>query len=82
MLGADGTGPLDVRALITTGDGVSIHAHYSGVMSPGVDGIPQIVTAPLFEVGDEHYSWLNGLQAIALGAAGTGTVDDDVYRIL
>lgn len=79
---ADGTAQLDVRALITTDDGASIHAHYSGIMSPGADGAPRIVTAPLFEVGDERYSWLNALQTVAIGAAGTGTVDYDVYRIL
>ena len=79
---ADGTAQLDVRALITTDDGASIHAHYLGIMSPGADGAPRIVTAPLFEAGDERYTWLNGLQAVAVGAPGAGSVDYDVYRIL
>jgi hypothetical protein len=69
-------------ALITTDDGSSIHAHYLGIMSPGADGSPRIVTAPLFEAGDERYTWLNGLQAVAVGAPGAGSVDYDVYRIL
>lgn len=79
---ADGTAQLDVRALITTDDGATIHTHYSGIMAPGADGSPRIVTAPLFEAGDERYAWLNTVQAIAVGAPGAGTVDYDVYRVL
>jgi Protein of unknown function (DUF3237) len=80
-LRADGTAQLDVRALVTTDDGASIHMHYLGVMSPGESG-PRIVTAPLFEAGDERYAWLNSVQAVAVGAPGAGSVDYDVYRIL
>lgn len=78
---ADGTAQIDVRALVTTDDGAAIHMHYLGVMAPGADG-PRIITAPLFEVGDERYSWLNGVQAIAVGAPGANSVDYDVYRVL
>ena len=78
---ADGTAQLDVRALIHTDDGAVIHTHYRGIMAPGENG-PRITTAPLFETGDERYSWLNGVQAIAVGAPGQGTVDYDVYRIV
>ena len=78
---ADGTAQLDVRALIQTDDGAVIHTHYRGIMAPG-DGGPRITTAPLFETGDERYAWLNGVQAIAVGSPGQGTVDYDVYRIL
>jgi hypothetical protein len=78
---ADGMAQLDVRALITTDDGAVIHTHYLGVMAPGEAG-PRIVTAPLFETGDERYTWLNGLQAVAVGAPGAGAVDYDVYRVL
>ena len=77
---ADGTAQLDVRVMINTHDGAAIHTHYTGIMAPH-DGAPRIITAPLFETGDERYSWLNGVQAIAIGAPGAGSVDYDVYRI-
>lgn len=78
---ADGTAQLDVRALVHTHDGAVIHTHYTGIMAPGENG-PRIITAPLFETGDERYAWLNGVQAVATGAPGAGTVDYDVYRVL
>lgn len=80
-LRADGTAQLDVRALVHTTDGAAIHMHYKGVMAPGAEG-PRIITAPLFETGDERYTWLNGVQAIAVGAPGANSVDYDVYRVL
>jgi len=80
-LRADGTAQLDVRALITTDDGASIHMRYLGVMAPGEAG-PRIITAPLFEAGAEQYTWLNGVQAVAIGAPGANTVDYDVHRVL
>lgn len=79
---ADGTAQLDVRALIRTDDGAIIHTTYKGIMAPTEGGGPRITTAPLFETGDEKYAWLNSIQAIAVGAPGSGTVDYDVYRIL
>ena len=78
---ADGSAQLDVRALIQTDDGAAIHTHYLGIMSP-TDSGPRIITAPLFETGDDRYTWLNSIQAVAVGTAGTGTVDYDVYRVL
>lgn len=78
---ADGTAQLDVRALINTDDGAAIHVHYTGIMAPGESG-PRIITAPLFEAGDERYTWLNAVQAVAVGAPGASSVDYDIYRIL
>lgn len=79
---ADGTAQLDVRALIRTDDGAVIHTTYKGIMAPTEDGERRITTAPLFEAGDEKYTWLNAIQAIAIGAPGQGVVQYDVYRIL
>lgn len=78
---ADGTAQLDVRALIRTTDGAVIHTTYKGIMEQTADG-RRIVTAPLFETGDANYSWLNSIQAIAVGTPGDGVVDYDVFRIL
>jgi hypothetical protein len=78
----DGTAQLDVRALIRTSDGAMIHTSYKGIMSPDADGKPRIITAPLFETGDERYSWLNSIQAIAVGAPGKNGVTYDVYRLV
>lgn len=78
---ADGTAQLDVRALVTTDDGATIHMSYKGIMKPGESG-PRIVTAPLFETGDERYAWLNSVQAVAIGAPGENSVAYEVYAIV
>ena len=78
---ADGTAQLDVRIVIHTDDGAAIHCSYKGIMAPH-NGAPRIVTAPLFETGDERYAWLNSIQAIAVGAPGAGSVDYDLYQIV
>lgn len=78
---ADGTAQLDVRIVLTTNDGALIYVTYKGIMSPDADGKPRIVTAPLFETGDERYAWLTQIQAIAIGRPGDGVVDYDIYRI-
>jgi len=72
---------LDVRILLTTGDGASIHMAYEGIMAPGEEG-PRIIAAPLFQTGDERYAWLNDVQAISIGKPGTGCVDYEVYRVI
>lgn len=77
---ADGSAQLDVRALIVTDDGASIHVSYKGIMSRTESGA-RIVTAPLFETGDERYSWLTQLQAIATGAPGANVVEYDVFAV-
>jgi hypothetical protein len=79
---ADGTAQLDVRIVITTDDGVPIHVSYKGIMAPDANGVPRIVTAPLFETGDERYTWLTQLQAIAVGTTGKGTVEYNLYQLV
>jgi hypothetical protein len=78
---SNGTAQLDVRIILTTDDGASIYMTYTGVMAPGADG-PQIVTAPLFQAGDERYVWLNDLQAVAIGKPGQNRVDYEVYKVI
>lgn len=74
----DGFGKLDVRALLVTDDGASIYMTYNGIGN-FVKG--EIRTAPLFETGDERYSWLNNVQAISLGTPGDGSVTYEVYAV-
>ena len=72
-LSAEGVGTLDVRALIETDDGALVYSWYHGRtdFSEG-PGIKPIYAAPLFETGDERYTWLNTIQAVA-----KGTLSDD-----
>jgi hypothetical protein len=76
-----GSAHLDVRLLLITDDGVAIHMAYEGIMGPTDDGV-RIITAPLFQTGDERYAWLNDVQAVAIGKPSKDAVDYDVYRIL
>lgn len=78
---ADGSFKLDVRILLKTDDGAQILMTYTGI---GVveGGAPKLRTTPLFETGDERYTWLNRVQAVAHGAPGQGNVTYDVYALL
>ena len=75
----DGSLGLDVRLLLETDDGAVILMTYRGV-SP--DGGTTLRTGPLFETGDERYTWLNNVQADGLGSSGGGKVTYDVYQVL
>ena len=57
----DGSLGLDVRLLLETDDG-AVHPHDLPRVSP--DGGTTIRTGPLFETGDERYTWLNNVQAV------------------
>jgi hypothetical protein len=78
---ADGSMSLDVRLILTTEDGATILVTYVGLMRRGDDGTLQARGAPLFETGDERYAWLNGVLGVAVGTAGAGGVDYDVYAL-
>jgi len=74
---ADGSGKLDVRATLHTHDGASIYVSYNGIVKDR-----EIRTAPLFETGDERYTWLNHVQAVGVGKSSPGSVTYDIYRLL
>jgi len=76
-----GTLKADVRLVLETDDGARILMTYNGIAS-GAGADARVVSAPLFECGDERYRWLNELQAVALGAPIEGGVAYDVYRVL
>jgi Protein of unknown function (DUF3237) len=74
-------GTLDVRALLETDDGALIYTSYSGRLdlSQGPGASPTYA-APLYETGDERYTWINKIQAVAKGAL-SGDGKQLVYEI-
>lgn len=76
----DGTYRLDVRVMLRTDDGALILVTYNGIAHTTHSG-SSIRTAPLFETGDPRYTWLNGLQAVGIGAREGNVVTYDVYAL-
>ena len=73
VLAPDATlGNVDVRATLETDDGALILLHYGGRLDLA-QSPPVAHTAPLFDTGDERYTWLARLQAVA-----KGTFNDDM----
>jgi hypothetical protein len=74
---ADGSLRIDARLLLLTDDGAHILMTYLGVGARRDEAF-EIRTAPLFETGDERYTWLNSVQA-----AGYGEITEDgvVYEL-
>ena len=82
LLGPDGTGTLDVRVTLETGDGALVLVQYGGRVdtSRGLGGGP-VYSAPRFETGDERYGWLNRIQAVAKGRLVGNVVTYEVYEV-
>jgi hypothetical protein len=74
----DGSGRLDVRLLLETDDGALILMQYSGIYT---DGATRIRSTPLFETGDERYTWLNGLHTVAVNQFSLSEVHYDVSAV-
>jgi len=79
-LGPDGTGSLDVRALLETHDGALVFIHYTGRVDTTVPGAPVYAT-PRFDTGDDRYRWLNRVQAVAKGSFDGTTLVYDVFEL-
>lgn len=79
-LRVDGSFKLDVRITLQTEDGAIIYMAYQGVGKRGESG-NVLRTAPLFETGDERYTWLNGVQAVGLGSSTPASVTYEVYAL-
>lgn len=88
----DGIGILDAKVTIITDDGATLLAIGSGTVDLGPDGYHiaeagQYPTkAPLVEVvrflaSDPKYAWLNRLQCLGIGYAGTDSVCYDIYGV-
>ncbi len=66
-------GTLDVRGLLETHDGALVYSWYHGRLDLSKPvGSGHIYAAPLYETGDERYTWLNTIQAV-----GKGTLSED-----
>lgn len=75
----DGYGTLDVKVTLETHDGALIHATYSGRLQFDTG---TVYAAPLFHTGDERYSWLNRIQAVARGTfASPETLIYEMYEL-
>ncbi len=64
QLSPEGYGTLDVKVTVKTDDGAVIHVTYTGRIQ--LDTMTVYAT-PLFHTGDERYSWINRIQAVAKG---------------
>ncbi|MBR9807670.1 MAG: DUF3237 domain-containing protein [Alphaproteobacteria bacterium] len=89
---------LDARVTFETHDGALIYLSYRGVLRPmpkvrefSLRGGPKtdeerkqiyFRTAPIFETGDERYSWLNNVVTIGMGESIGGAVRYDVFEVL
>jgi hypothetical protein len=80
VLRPDGTGALDVRALLETDDGALVFIQYLGRTDIAA-GSSTIYAAPLFETGDERYAWLNKIQAVAKGVLDGSSLTYDLFEL-
>ena len=83
LLGPDGTGTLDVRVTLETGDGAVVLVHYGGRVdgSKGLGGEAPVYAAVQFETGNERYGWLNRVQAVAKGVLEGNVITYEVYEL-
>ena len=78
MPGPGGAMLLDVRQVVETDDGAVVYVTYHG-RADRTRGTYTI--APTFETSDEHYTWLNVVQAVGKGRFVDGRLVYDVYEV-
>jgi uncharacterized protein DUF3237 len=81
VIGADGTGLIDIRFTLQTTDGALVYVQMNGRADAAkfAEGAPFFM-APRFETGDPRYAWLNRVQAITKGSAAGGKVTNFVFE--
>jgi hypothetical protein len=77
LVGADGTGRVDVRATLPA-DGVQRLA--AGQVLPFEE--TYIRTTPKFETSDERYAWLSEVVAVGYNILSPNHIDYRIYRVL
>jgi hypothetical protein len=80
IVGPDGTGTLDVRALVETDDGALIFVQYNGRVDVG-GASTTVYATPRFETGDDRYRWMNQIQAVGKGALDGTTLTYELYEL-
>jgi hypothetical protein len=81
MVGPDGTGTLDVRALLETHDGALVYVQYHGRVDLAAGAGAPVYATPRFETGDDRYRWLNKMQAVGKGAFDGTTLEYELYEL-
>ena len=76
----DGSYRLDVRLTLRTDDGALILVTYNGIGQTTSAGA-SLRAAPTFETGDQRYTWLTRLQAVAVGERVGTDVKYDIYAL-
>jgi hypothetical protein len=77
----DGTGTLDVRALVETDDGALVFLYYTGRVNLAAGPGAPLYATPRFETGDERYRWLNTVQAVGKGTLRGSTLSYELYEL-
>jgi len=82
VVSAEGIATVDVRMLVETHDGAHVYVRYHGRsdFSQGIGAAP-IYSAPLFESGDERYTWVNSIQAVSKGVLDGTALVYEVYEL-
>jgi hypothetical protein len=95
IVGADGSGRVDVRATLRTHDGALIHYESRGVIKVPADGVQRLAagevlpfdetyvrTTPKFETSDERYAWLSEVVAVGYNILSPNHIDYRIYHVL
>ena len=80
VVGPDGTGTIDVRALVETDDGALVFIQYLGRVDVSAPDAPVYAT-PRFETGDDRYRWLNKIQAVGKGRFDGSTLTYELCEV-
>lgn len=86
MVRSGAIGVIDVRMAVRTHDNALIYIQYGGrldLTNPGAGLIAYV--APVFETGDERYTWLNAIQAVGKGKLtlkdGAALIDYEFFEV-
>lgn len=81
VVSPDGTGTLDVRALLETDDGALVFLSYRGKVDLARGQGAPLYATPTFETGDKRYRWLNTVQAVGKGTLTGNTLTYELYEL-